>query len=104
MKEFEMPSTEDVVKTLGVKSSGIRKPWYRRRKWLFVIILVLAYVFMKNGGNKAQGVHYVTQPSKIGNLVVTVSATGTLAPVKEVDVGSEVPVLLKPLRWIIMTK
>jgi HlyD family secretion protein len=32
---------------------------------------------------------WVTEPVSIGNLVVTVSATGTLQPTKSVDVGSE---------------
>jgi HlyD family secretion protein len=37
----------------------------------------------------------VTEPVKLGDLVVTVSATGTLAPVTEVEVGIEVSGTIK---------
>lgn len=43
----------------------------------------------------AGSVHYETQPVSRGNVVQTVSATGTLAPVKEVEVGSEISGTLK---------
>ena len=41
-------------------------------------------------GRKPQPVKYATKPRRRGNLVVTVSATGTLEPLKKVDVGIEV--------------
>ena len=41
-------------------------------------------------GRKPQPVKYTTQAARRGNLVVVVSATGTLEPVKKVDVGIEV--------------
>ena len=41
-------------------------------------------------GRKPQPVKYATEAARRGNLVVVVSATGTLEPVKKVDVGIEV--------------
>lgn len=52
--------------------------------------LVMVVVLVSVLGKKPQPLKYVTQPAKRGKLVVTVSATGTLEPLKEVDVGIEV--------------
>src|ERR1700761_3511610 len=51
----------------------------------FAVILVLFFVF--SGGKRQQ---YVTAEIARGPLSITVSATGTLAPRDQVDVGSEV--------------
>ena len=41
------------------------------------------------GGNDGQGGHYLTEEAVTGNLVVSISASGTLQPTRSVDVGSE---------------
>ena len=41
------------------------------------------------GGNDRQGSHYLTEEAVTGNLVVSISASGTLQPTRSVDVGSE---------------
>lgn len=65
-----------------------------RRKWLWLgggIIALAALVwggyalFGKNGAD----MRYVTEPIKRGDLAVKVSATGTLNPTNQVDLGSE---------------
>ncbi len=73
---------------LGVKPV----PWWRRYvKWVVIglfalgLILLLARLF---GGSSA--VQYAAQPVKRDTLQVTVSATGHLAPINQVQVGSEV--------------
>jgi HlyD family secretion protein len=38
---------------------------------------------------RTSGARYATQPARRGDLVVTVTATGTLQPIDQVDVGSE---------------
>ena len=77
----------DIDDFLGVKP---QKPW---RKWavrggillaLVVILLALARCF---GSTAAPS--YTTQNVRTGDLTVTVSATGNLKPVNQVDVGSE---------------
>jgi HlyD family secretion protein len=50
---------------------------------------------MSLAGKKPQEVKYVTEPTRRGNLIVTVSATGTLEPLKKVDVGIEVSGTIK---------
>ncbi len=41
------------------------------------------------GGNDGPGGHYLTEEAVTGNLVVSISASGTLQPTRSVDVGSE---------------
>ena len=62
-----------------------------RRKWLWIgggAILLLAALWLVFAGRNP--VQYDTKPVTRGALDVTVSATGTLAPRDQVDVGAEV--------------
>jgi HlyD family secretion protein len=72
-----------------VLEKGRRRPL---KKWLWLAVIVLAAMIagllLYNG--KAPSVRYETQTVRRGDLAVTVSATGTLAPLKEVEVGIEV--------------
>lgn len=86
----------DIAQTLGLKRTGIRK-------WL-PPLLTAGLLFTAGGvalglydGKKVaeKAVHYETKPVVRGNLTITVSATGTLEPVNEVEVGSEVSGTLK---------
>ena len=86
------PQNENVAQTLGVDDA---KP-HRKRWWLWAGAAVLLVIILASAlGKKPQAVKYVTQPAKRGNLVVTVSATGTLEPLKKVDVGIEVSGTIK---------
>ena len=64
----------------------------RKYRWLWfvfiVVVLLIAISYYMNTGSKATE-QYKTQEVKRGSLVITVTATGTLQPLKEVDVGSE---------------
>jgi HlyD family secretion protein len=67
-------------------SSGWRRPW------LFGLIVLLlgavAYLMLKPANNAGQPA-YQTEAASRGDLTVNVSASGTLAPINEVEVGSE---------------
>lgn len=52
------------------------------------VIVVVAAVLLSNSGSTQKG-KYLTEEAVVGNLVVTVSASGTLQPTRSVDVGSE---------------
>ncbi|HEX4079874.1 MAG TPA: efflux RND transporter periplasmic adaptor subunit [Rhizomicrobium sp.] len=63
----------------------------KRRRWLWagLVLLVLGtgtWFYLRSGAAHT----YVTRPVTRGTLAVTVSATGTLAPRNQVDVGAEV--------------
>ena len=95
MSRFSMHSKEDVAKTLGITDAAKRS---RKKRWLIggvALGLVLIIALIWRGKEESGGVRYVTQPAKRGNLVVTVSATGTLSPINEVDVGIEVSGTIK---------
>ncbi|MEW5788733.1 MAG: efflux RND transporter periplasmic adaptor subunit [Pseudomonadota bacterium] len=67
-------------------------PWKSRRRLLLLIglplLLLLAYLLMSPAERNA-GPGYQTEAASQGDLTVTVSASGTLAPTNEVEVGSE---------------
>jgi HlyD family secretion protein len=92
MSNIPALQTEQVSKTLGVLDA---KP-SRRRWWILALAaLLVAAVLFSMLSRKSQPVKYVTEPAKRGNLLVTVSATGTLEPLKKVDVGIEVSGTIK---------
>ena len=95
MTQSKMQLEQDVVKTLGLTHSSARH--LRLKYWVvggLAAAMAIAGVFWF-AGRKTDAQRYITQPVRRGNLVVTVSATGTLAPIKEVDVGIEVSGTIK---------
>jgi HlyD family secretion protein len=53
---------------------------------LIVVLLVLGYLL--RGGGRSTG--YITVPVKRGDLVATISATGTVEPEQVIDIGAQV--------------
>lgn len=83
----DVTSDQDLNGFLGAKPE---KPW---RKWairggigvaLLILILLVARCFAGDDGP-----NYATREARQGDLTVTVSATGNLKPINQVDVGSE---------------
>jgi HlyD family secretion protein len=79
----------ELAERLGL---GAPRPKRRIKKWMWwvgaaaVVLVALYFVFGRGTGTTS----YVTQPVTTGALTLTVSATGTLAPRVQVDVGAEV--------------
>ena len=87
---------DDVASTLGLDHAGARDAHLKR--WLVggvILALIIALGLFYGVRRNADTTHYVTQPVDRGNLVVTVSATGTLEPINKVDVGCEVSGVIK---------
>jgi len=79
----------DISQTLGLD-----KPARPRRKWLVMAavvigLLLLGWLFNPFSSDDGGTVKYKTVEIQRGDLNLTVTATGTLQPVSEVDVGSE---------------
>jgi HlyD family secretion protein len=85
----DMTAPKGIEKTLGVgkkKMSGRKKGLI----WLGGSAGVLALLFMMFSGGGGGPAGYKTEAVKRGPLSVKVTATGTLQPVDQVDVGAEV--------------
>lgn len=82
---------DEVIDTLGLEGHGRRK-----RRWLWVLVpavLALVAVAVMRGRDRDAPV-YVTDVVREGPLRVIVTATGTLQPTNQIDVGSEVSGLI----------
>ncbi len=89
-------SQQDITATLGLDKFGKRKLHLTR--WLVAIsalAIVVALALLYGSHSKKDTVQYVTQPVSRGSLVVTVSASGTLEPINQVEVGIEVSGTIK---------
>jgi HlyD family secretion protein len=89
-------SEPDLATTLGLDHASGRSK--RLRRWLTAILLVgvvvVIVVVWKNAGKSAT-TQFETQEAQRGDLVVLVTATGTLQPTNEVEVGSEISGIVK---------
>jgi HlyD family secretion protein len=64
--------------------------WQRYAKWVGVAIgVILLLLLLKSCIGGSSAADYATEAVQRGNLSVSVSATGKLAPTNQVDVGSE---------------
>jgi len=80
--------SQEVVDALGLE--GARR---NKRRWIPVAVIVAIAAAVGTGlytrSHRAGGTQYVTESVRQGALVVTVTATGTLQPTNQVDIGSE---------------
>lgn len=70
--------------------------------WLILILLIVGagayyYFFYMNKGNQSDEVTFITKTVTKGDVIVSVSATGNLAPTNSVDIGIEVSGTLKEI-------
>lgn len=83
-----MANDPNLTEFLGEKPVPV---WRRYLKWIIGVPVLLLLLFLLSrcvfGG--AGATEYATQDVQRGNLTVTVSATGKLAPTNQVQVGSE---------------
>ena len=91
-----MNENNTVSQTLGLgknKSLG-----QRIRRWVIVLVVigaVLAGVYYKFNRPNLDTPQFKTQEAIRGDLTVTVTATGNIAPTSEVEVGSELSGIIK---------
>ncbi len=96
MKPPHETDSRDIAATLGIDAGAARHR--RRRLWIVAAAAALLtlpaglWVFLRP---TAEGLRYVTQEVRRGDLTITVTATGSLAPTNEVEVGSELSGIVK---------
>ncbi|MEC9340263.1 MAG: efflux RND transporter periplasmic adaptor subunit [Pseudomonadota bacterium] len=81
--------TAEVNRTLGLSDAGSRRPKARRLliAGAVLVALLLVWRFARDDEPPA---HYATEPARVGDLTLYVTATGTLEPTNQVEVGIEV--------------
>jgi len=85
-------SNATIEDVLGIgKGTPLWRRLWPRLLWLALAILAgLLGVLWWTSYQAASAPHYQTLPTKIGGLTVSVSATGTVSPIDQVQVGSEI--------------
>ncbi len=87
-EKAKFASPEPIEEALAIKSAG-----RRRRRWPLLVVLALAVgggvAWWQFGGATTQQIFYRTVPIEPGSLTVEVSATGTLQPLTQVEISSE---------------
>ena len=81
----------ELMQKLGIDSSSKRR---RKWKWIIIIIILLAILAAgttayRNKKEQVGAAKFRTKPVETGQLSITVTATGTLKPTNQVEVGSE---------------
>ncbi|THF59668.1 efflux RND transporter periplasmic adaptor subunit [Ollibium composti] len=87
----EAQSAEAIETALGRDAKGKRK---HRRRWLWrgllaLVVVAAGLIFYQWYAGSAPKVSYTTQPATLSDLTVEVAATGTLQPLTQVDISSE---------------
>jgi HlyD family secretion protein len=96
MSSTDTPPAAEVARTLQLAGSPRRRWTMRLAAALVVVaILTIALIIARRREGAASAVRFDTGLVSRGDLVVTISATGTLTPVNEVEVGSEVSGTIK---------
>jgi HlyD family secretion protein len=85
------PEHEPVIDVQRTLSAGAHRmnAWRRYLKWIIAALAALAIAYWLFARGRADEVRYSTEPVTRGELTVTVTATGTLQPKNQVDIGSE---------------
>jgi HlyD family secretion protein len=78
----------DLARLLASAQPGRRRPWLWAGGLAVVAGVTLALLWLLQP-DRGAGPGYVTTPLLLGDLTVTVAATGTLQPTTQVDVSSE---------------
>jgi HlyD family secretion protein len=95
MKSKINPGT-DIAQVLEIdQSSGRRKGLKRLLIVALLLVVAATTIVLWNRMGKPDSVQYKTQLVERGRLIVMVTATGTLQPTNQVDVGSELSGIIK---------
>lgn len=86
----------DIRQTLGINRANVTQRFFW--KWLLVALGLLSIIIVTwqiIGDGKTHTTQYKTTNVSRGSLSITVTATGTLQPVNQVEVGSEISGTIK---------
>lgn len=91
MNQHSLPTPQEIQSALGISTKARAGKTFKRTVWfaLLALVLVGGGYWYYTQSQTTQKVTYVTLPATITDLVVTITATGTVQPTTQVDVGSE---------------
>jgi HlyD family secretion protein len=91
MNQLSTPTRDEIENALGINPTGVRRVKARRIVWLLLLAgaLALSYFAYQYFGQSTAVVTYDTVETETADLTVTVSATGTIQPLTQVDIGTE---------------
>jgi HlyD family secretion protein len=95
MQDNSSPAKSEVAATLARDSAAGRGHWRRQLLVAAIVILGMAALYWWQRDTPAAAPRYKTQAVKRGDLQVIITATGNLAPVNQVQVGSELSGIVK---------
>ena len=86
----------NITKTLGITDKSNRRRRLVRGLLLILLVVTVAGILaLRKGSGGSKMVQFKTHEAQQGNLIVRVTATGTLEPTNEVEVGSEISGIVK---------
>lgn len=86
----------DITHILGTDvTTAHRRRWRRWLGWLMILAALAAGAVWWGSRDTGGEVQFRTQPARRGDITVTVTATGNLQPINQVDVGSELSGIIK---------
>jgi HlyD family secretion protein len=102
MNQFNIPSPEDIETALGISPRARRKHGLKRFVWFSILaFMVLAGSYWYySAATATPKISYQTQLVSQQNLTVTITATGTVQPITQVDVGSEQSGIVKTVNVV----
>ncbi len=91
MNQQTHPSTAEIETALGLSSGQRRGRLTKRLLWAAVVLALAVggYWLYALNQTAAATISYETSPATVADVTVTVSATGTIQPITQVDIGSE---------------
>ena len=96
MTDYDNSSpTADMAAKLGMTDD--HKSFLDRYKWVIagaIVVAVVAFMVFRPGANTSE-LNFRTVPAERGDLTVTVTATGAIQPLNQVDVGAEISGLIE---------
>lgn len=91
MNQMSPPNQDEVRAALGLTTRGKGRRRIKRVAWVLVpvLLLVAGYWYWTGNAGDSSAISYDTSPATVSDLVITASAAGTIQPLTQVDVGSE---------------
>jgi HlyD family secretion protein len=91
MNQTTLPTPDEIERSIGVSRGAARRRWMKRLVWLALLgaLLIGGWQWYASRQAQAKAVTYDTVETGHRDLTITVSATGTIQPLTQVDVGSE---------------